>query len=85
MSKRVTNHRLDERLKVVLSVLDEKKSMGMVSKEFSVGKTTIQEWVRKYQSDGIDGLKESKTWKAYSQELKRQAVDYYLAGQGSLS
>ncbi|TFD94869.1 helix-turn-helix domain-containing protein, partial [Jeotgalibacillus sp. R-1-5s-1] len=29
--------------------------------------------------------KESKTWKAYSQELKRQAVDYYLAGQGSLS
>ncbi|TFD93811.1 helix-turn-helix domain-containing protein, partial [Jeotgalibacillus sp. R-1-5s-1] len=72
-------------LKVVLSVLDEKKSMGVVSKEYSVAKSTLNDWIRKYQSDGIDGLKESKTWKAYSQELKRQAVDYYLAGQGSLS
>ncbi|TFD94488.1 IS3 family transposase [Jeotgalibacillus sp. R-1-5s-1] len=85
MSKRTTGHTLDEKLKAVLSVLDEKKSMGVVSRDYQIAEKTIKSWVRKYQSDGIDGLKESKTWKAYSQELKRQAVDYYLAGQGSLS
>lgn len=59
--------------------------MGVVSRDYQITEKTFRDWIRKYQSDGIDGLKESKTWKAYSQELKRQAVDYYLAGQGSLS
>ncbi|KIL42561.1 hypothetical protein KP77_35350 [Jeotgalibacillus alimentarius] len=85
MSKRTTDYTIDEKLKAILSVLDEKKSVSAVSRDYQIGKTTFKDWIRKYQSDGIDGLKESKTWKAYSQELKQQAVDYYLAGQGSLS
>lgn len=85
MTKRVTDHTLDERLELVLCVLEEKKTANVVSKEFGVAKTTLQSWIRRYQSDGIDGLKESKTWKRYSLELKLQAVDYYSTGQGSLS
>lgn len=85
MSKRTTDHTLDERLKVVLCVLEEKKPIRVVSKEFGVAYTTIRGWVRKYRSDGIDGLKRSNTWKRYSKELKLQAVEYYLSRQGSLS
>ena len=65
-------------------MLDEKKSIRMISKEFGVGHSTIGDWVRKYRSDGIDGLKESKTWKPYSQELKLEAVEYYLTKKGSI-
>lgn len=84
MSKRTTDHTLDERLKVVLCILDEKKPIRAVAKEFNIGHSTLRDWVRKYQSDGIDGLKESNTWRRYSQELKLEAVNYYLTGKGSL-
>lgn len=85
MSKRVTRHTLDERLEAVLCIVEEKKSMGMVCKDYNVAKSTLKDWIRKYRSDGLDGLKESKTWKRYAKELKLQAVAYYLNGQGSLS
>jgi len=85
VSKRTTGHTLDEKLKAVLSVLDEKKPVGVISRDYQVAEKTIKAWIRKYQLDGIDGLKESKTWKVYSPALKRQAVEYYLAGQGSQS
>ena len=85
MSKRTTDHTLDEKLKAVSCFVDEKKPMGTIAKEYRVAKKTLQTWVRKYQSDGIDGLKESKTWRRYPQDLKLQAVDYYLTGQGSLN
>ena len=38
----------------------------------------------KYEKNGVDGLKESLTWKKYSQELKEQAVLDYLDGKNSL-
>ena len=46
--------------------------------------TTIKLWVHKYEADGVDGLKEARTWKKYSSELKREAVGFYLNGEGSL-
>ncbi len=36
-----------------------------------------------YENYGIDGLKEYKTWKRYSADLKRHAVEDYLSGQYS--
>lgn len=85
MSKRTTDHTVDEKLKAVSNVLDQMKPMGVIAKECGVAKTTLKAWVRKYQSDGIEGLRESKTWRRYPQDLKLQAVDYYLTGQGSLN
>ncbi len=84
MSKRVTGHTLDERLAAVRSLLKEKKPANVIAKEYKVDRMTLFNWLRKYQSDGIDGLKESKSWKRYSKELKLQAVDYYLSHKGSL-
>nr|WP_239584962.1 IS3 family transposase [Chryseomicrobium aureum] len=72
-------------MRLVISVLDEKKPIRAIAKEFSVGQSTLRDWVRKYRSDGIDGLKESNTWRRYSQELKLEAVNYYLTGKGSLN
>jgi len=83
MSKRMTKHTLDERIKAVLSVIENEKSVNMVAKNYDVDYTTIESWIRKYQADGVDGLKEAKKWKRYSKELKMKAVESYLNGEGS--
>src|SRR5690625_4356140 len=83
MSKRMSKHTLDERIKAVLSVIENKKSVNMVAKSYDANYSTIESWVRKYQANGVDGLKEAKNWKKYSKDLKRQAVESYLNGEGS--
>ena len=84
MSKRMTKHTLNERIEAVLGVIENKKSVNAIAKEYDVDKTTIRSWVHKYKADGVDGLKAPKKWKRYSKELKKQAVDCYLNGEGSL-
>lgn len=84
MSKRGTKHTLDERVAAVLSVIERQMSINTVAKEYKVSSFTIRDWVRKYQADGVEGLKIAKTWKRYSSELKIRAVNFYLDGKGSL-
>src|SRR5699024_896836 len=83
MSKRMTKHTLNERIEAVLGVIEHKKSVNAVAKDYDVDKTTIRSWVYKYQTDGVDGLKAPKNCKRYSEELKIQAVNCYLNGEGS--
>lgn len=80
----MTKHTLDERIQAVLSVIEDKKPVSTIAREYGVSQTTIQTWVRKYEADGADGLEETKGWKKYSQELKTEAVEYYLNGKGGL-
>lgn len=70
MSKRMTKHTLDERIQAVLCVIENNKPTNVIA--------------RKYNAEGIDGLKEAKQWKRYSEDLKNQDVEYYLDGKASL-
>ena len=74
MSKRSSKHTLNERIEVVLRVMEGSASVSRIAEEYAVDRTTINLWVRKYKADGVDGLKDSRTWKKYSIELKRKAV-----------
>lgn len=80
----MTKHTLDERVTAVLSVTEEHQSINTVAKEYNISKSTLKDWVRKYQAEGAEGLKGARGWKKYSLELKRNAVDFYLNGEGSL-
>lgn len=80
----MSKHTLDERIDAVLSVRDGMKSVSTVAREYQVDKTTIETWVYKYENDGVDGLKVSRSWKKYSKELKLKAVEFYQSGGGSL-
>lgn len=84
MSRRSTNHSLEERLHAVELVLTHHQSLSKISKEFGISWHTIDNWVYKYKEKGIDGLKESRSWKRYSTELKDQAAQDYLSGKYSL-
>lgn len=83
MSKRSPKS-VEEKLAAVQLYLKQEKSMSSLTKEYEVSHSTIRNWIRKYKQEGIDGLKESRTWKKYSKELKEQAVLDYLKGLGSL-
>ena len=84
MSKRSAKS-VEEKLEVVHLYLEQEKSIATLTKAFGVSGDTIKDWVRKYQKDGMEGLKESPSWKKYRSDLKKEAVTDYLAGRGNLS
>ena len=40
-----------------------------------MAKSILNEWLRKYEMSGIEGVKNGKNWKQYSAELKIEAVE----------
>ena len=84
MSKRSPKS-VEEKLEIVHLYLEQGKSMSILTKAFGVNGNIIRNWIRKYQTEGVEGLKESHSWKKYTSELKEKAVTDYLTGRGSLS
>lgn len=82
MSKRSPKS-VEEKLEVVLRYQIEGESVGQLARECGISKYSVRDWIRKYQTNGIEGLKESQTWKKYPSDLKKSAVEDYLSGQGS--
>ena len=72
-------------VKIVHLYLEQGKSISILTKAFEVNGDTIRNWIRKYQTEGVEGLKESHSWKKYTLELKEKAVTDYLTGRCSLS
>lgn len=83
MSKRVT-FTPEEKYKSVKRVLNGEISCNAERNNLNISFGTLSNWIKKYELDGYDGLIESKTWKYYSEELKRKAVQSVLAEQCSL-
>ena len=73
----------ENKLKAVLEYLDGNTSQVAIAKKYDVSTASFQTWVRKYKSEGADGLKPSTTNKKYSVELKYAAVLDYLSGVAS--
>ena len=73
---------VEEKLEVVHLYLEQGKSISILTKAFVVNGDTIRNWIRKYQTEGVEGLKERHSWKKYSSELKEKAITDYLAGRG---
>ncbi|WP_084402938.1 helix-turn-helix domain-containing protein [Paenibacillus antarcticus] len=83
MSKRSPISR-ELKLHVVQRCLEHKSNPNYEAKQLGVRKGTVKDWIRKYEADGLDGLKKSNTWKTYSEELKLAAVHDVLSGHCSL-
>jgi len=81
MSRQRVRHSLEEKVQAVKSATTQGKVLKNVLKEFGIRYTTLDDWIYKYETQGIDGLKESRSWKQYSKDLKHQAVQDYLSGQ----
>ncbi|AJS57612.1 helix-turn-helix domain-containing protein [Paenibacillus sp. IHBB 10380] len=84
MSKRSPTS-LEVKLHAVQRCLGHKSNPNYEAKQLGVSKGTVTDWIRKYKADGLEGLKESKTWKTYSKKAKLAAIKELLSGHYSLS
>ena len=75
---------VEDKLYAVNLYLDGKASQRRIAAMFDVGLSSVQQWIRNYESMGADAFT-LKGNKKYSKELKQQAVSDYLAGRGSLN
>lgn len=83
MSKRSPTA-LEEKLHTVQRCLEHKSNPHYEAKQLGVSKRTVADWIRKYSAEGLEGLKESNTWKPYTKEVKLAAVQDVLSGHYSL-
>lgn len=84
MSER-TKYTLEEKNKCVNLFLINKYSFTSISKITGVSISTLKRWIRSFKNNGVEGLKESHTWRRYSKELKQAAVIDYLEGKATLN
>ncbi|WP_198041807.1 helix-turn-helix domain-containing protein [Paenibacillus larvae] len=83
MSKRSPTS-LEVKLRVVKRCLQNETNPSYEAKQLGIDKNTVTDWVRKYKADGLDGLKESRGCKAYSEDLQLAAIRDVLSGSHSI-
>ncbi|WIV17575.1 helix-turn-helix domain-containing protein [Paenibacillus polygoni] len=72
------------KIQVVRRCLQHESNPNYEAKQLGIHKSTVTEWIRKYQAGGVEGLKKSKGWKAYSKELRLAAIQDALSGEHSV-
>ncbi|WP_277679154.1 helix-turn-helix domain-containing protein [Gracilibacillus dipsosauri] len=68
---------------VIKDYQNENYTLKELCSRYQISKYTLYKWIQKFEKEGIRGLKNSKTWKRYSKELKVRAVKSYVSGEFS--
>ena len=74
----------EEKVSIIRRYLEGEISTSQAAQLGDVDFETMKGWIRNYESEGVSVFLPHKN-KAYSPEMKRRAVESYLAGEGSLS
>jgi len=76
---------VQEKIRAVEDYLLGKRSASQICYELEISKRSFQDWLRKYQTQGSQGLKTLSCNKYYSETIKFQAFTDYTKGLGSLN
>lgn len=82
MSKR--SYLPEIKLEILKMWEDGTATLVEIGKRYKVSESTIRKWKYKFDTYGVEGLKECSTWKRYTKELKLLAVSDYMSGLHSL-
>ena len=74
----------EEKLWAVDQRLNKKRSFNSIADQLSVHKCTVMKWINQFSTYGTTAF-DRKHNTYYSEELKNEAVRFYLDGRGSLS
>ena len=74
----------EEKVRIVQRILKCEISISAVSREMGVGWETIHRWMARYEAEGAAGLLPRSQNRVCPPEMKRQAVQAYQSGAGSL-
>lgn len=83
MSRR-SKYSAEEKLKIVEACLSGKIGVYEAGRQAEVDHKTIVEWISRYKAEGPSAFMPTERNRIYPVELKRQVVEEYLAGKGSL-
>ncbi len=75
-----SRHMIEQKLSALRMMEEETYTWKEIMEAHGVSRHTLQVWKVKFDTGGIDALKESKAWKSYTKELKIAAVRDYLDG-----
>lgn len=82
----VNKSSLKDRLFFIDEVLQQKKPINAVAKEYGIRPGTLSDWIRRYQIHGEDALRPYKKKYYYTEEIKRSAVNEVVCkGSSKLS
>ena len=73
----------DKKLEAVEKYKLGKESLECIAREYGVHRTSFQQWIANYEAMGPSGLASVHTNSKYSRELKIEAVEAYIRGEGS--
>lgn len=62
------------KIQAVEDYLAARKGSTQIREELGIRLSTFQSWLRKYQTEGLQGLYSKKGFTSYSTELKQEAV-----------
>ncbi|MED4163158.1 helix-turn-helix domain-containing protein [Halalkalibacterium halodurans] len=68
---------------VVTAYKNDNFSVKELTERYKIPKVTLYNWVEAFEKNGVNGFKDSSTWKSYCKELKEAAVRDYLSGEYS--
>lgn len=72
------------KIQAVEDYLAVRKGATQIREELEIRLSTFQAWLRKYQTQGPQGLYPRKGFTSYPASVKLEAVEDYLSGGGSL-
>lgn len=81
---RTSKFSTEVKLELVLKCIEGKDSINNIANKIGVNKSTLEQWIRNYQSMGACGLNTTSKNTPHTEELKIMAVRDYLSGEGSL-
>lgn len=73
----------EEKVKLVKEYQAGKMSQRMAARNAGVKMSSFQQWIKKYEGEGEAAFNRRGKNRSYSEEIKRQAVEEYLGGEGS--
>ncbi len=74
----------EERIEAAKACAEGRISQAEAARRLGLHKSTVEEWVRRYEAKGVLAFKEQEHNTVYAEELKTEAVKEYLDGKGSL-
>lgn len=75
-----SRHSIEQKLAALRMMEEEAYTWKEIMETHNVSENTLRVWKVKFDTGGVDALKESKTWKLYTKEQKIAAVRDYLDG-----
>ena len=73
-----SKHTIEQKFAAIQLLKDGDYTWSEICESYQISTHTLHKWQIKYETEGVEGLKEANSWRSYSKELKEAAVQDYL-------